>query len=137
MGDVDYFLDTSFNLFRKKIRNISVHLCQSAFTEFTAHRFSVQIANKVPNMTPYQSRFTIDAIPPIHPLDPDLHCQRQVYHIIVGYINWLTACTCHDIAPVLPFLASHIKSPHPEHYKAVVHALKYITRTNEYSISFH
>ena len=38
---------------------------------------------------------------------------------------------------VLTFLASYRNYPHPQHYKAAVHALKYLTITNEYDISFH
>ena len=72
MGDVDYFVWNVFTWIQHKDSNISVHLCQSAFTSFTAHRFSVQIANKVLNMTPYCSGFPIDSIPPVDPLDPDL-----------------------------------------------------------------
>ena len=62
MGDVVFLLGTVFNWLQHKGGNISVHLCQSAFAKFTAHRFSVQSANKVPNMTPYRSGFPIDSI---------------------------------------------------------------------------
>ena len=51
--------------------------------------------------------------------------------------NWLATCTHPDIAPVLTFLASYSNYPHPQHYKATVYALKYLTSTNEYGISFH
>ena len=79
MGDVDYFLGTAFTWLQHKDGNISVQLCQSAFTEFTAHRFSVQSVNKVPNMTPCRSGFPINSIPPVDLLDPDLNRRRQVY----------------------------------------------------------
>ena len=137
MGDVDYLLRTVFTWLNQKDRNISVHICQSAFTEFTTHQFSVQSANKVPNMTPYRSGFLIDSIPPIDPLDPDLNREQQIYQSIVGCINWLVTCTRPDIAPVLTFLASYSNSPHQQHYKAAVHALKYLKSTNENGISFH
>ena len=64
MGDVEYFLGTAFICLKHKDRNISVHICQLEFTEFTAHRFLVQSANKVTNMTPYRSGFPIYSIPP-------------------------------------------------------------------------
>ena len=70
--NVDYFLSTGFTWIQQKDGKISVHLCQSAFTKFTAYRFSVQSANKVLNMTPYRSGFPIDSIPPVDPLNPDL-----------------------------------------------------------------
>ena len=73
MGDVDYFLGTAFTWLHHKYGNMSVQLCQSAFTEFTAHRTSVQRANKVPNMTPYRSGLPIDSILPIDPLDPNFN----------------------------------------------------------------
>ena len=79
MGDVNYYLGTAFTWLQNKDGNIYVHLCQLSFTEFTAHRFLVQIVNKVPNMTPYRSGFPIDSIPPVDPLDPDLPRRRQVY----------------------------------------------------------
>ena len=60
MVDVDYFLGNAFIWLHHKYGNIYVHICQSAFIEFTAHRFSVQSANKVSNMTPYCSVFPID-----------------------------------------------------------------------------
>ena len=41
------------------------------------------------------------------------------------------------IVPVLTFLASYSNYPHPQHYKAAVNALKCLTSTNEYGISFH
>ena len=72
MVDVDYFLGTVFTWLQHKDGNISVHICQSEFTKSNAHRFSVQSANKVPNMTPYRSGFPIDSITPVDPLDPDL-----------------------------------------------------------------
>ena len=137
MGNVDWLLGTAFNWLQHADGNISVHLCQSALTKFTAHHFSVHIANKVPNMTPYCSSFPIDSIPPVDPLDPDLPRRRQVYQIIVGCINCLATCTRPGIAPTLTFLASYRNAPHPQHYKAVGYALKYLTRTNEYGISFH
>ena len=118
-------------------RKHSVHICQSAFTEFTAHWFSVQNSNKVTNLTLYRSGLPTDSIPPVDPLDPDLPRQRQVYQRIVGFINWLATCTRPDIAPVITFLVLYRNYPHPQHYKAAVHALKYLTTTNEYSISFH
>ena len=77
MGGVDYFLGTAFTWLKHADRKISVHLCQSAFTEFTAHRFSVHTSNKVPNMTPYLSGFPINSIPPVDPLDPDLPRQNM------------------------------------------------------------
>ena len=88
-------------------------------------------------MTPYCSGFPIDSITPVDPLDTDLISWQQVYQIIVGYINWLATCTCPDIALVITFLASYINYPHPQHYKAAVHALKHLTSTNEYGISLH
>ena len=130
-------LGTAFTWLHHKDSNISVHLCHSEFTEFTAHRFSVQIENKFPNMTPYCSGFPIDSIHPVDPLDTDIPCERKVYQIIFACINWLSTCTRPDIAPVLTFLASYSNSPHPQHYKATVHSLKYSTSTNGYGISFH
>ena len=137
MGYVNYFLWTAFTWLHHKDGNISVQLCQSAFTSFTAHRFSVQSANKVPNITPYRFGFPIDSIPPVDPLDPDLNRRQQVYPIIIGCIKWLVTCTRPDIAPVLTFLALYSNSPYPQHYKAAVHAIKYLTSINEYGVSFH
>ena len=88
-------------------------------------------------MTPYHSGFPIDYIPPVDPLDTDLTRQRQVFQSIVGCINWLANCTRPDIAPVLTLLASYSSSTQPQHYKAAVNSLKYLTSTNEYGISFH
>ena len=130
MGDVDYLLGTAFTWLQHKDGNISVHICQSVFTSFTAHRLSVQSAIRVPNMTPYRSGFPIDSIPPVDPLDPHINRRRQFYQSIVGCINVLATCTRPDIASVLAFLASYSNSLHPQHYKAVVHALKYLTSTN-------
>ena len=130
MVDLDYFLGTEFTWIHHKDVNISVHLCQSELTEFTAHRFLVQSVNKVPIMTPYRSGLPIDSIPPVDTLNPDLPRQRQVYQSIVGCINCLATCIHPDIAAVLAFLASYRNSPHPQHYKAAVYALKYLTSNN-------
>ena len=132
MGNVYYFLVTAFTWLQYADGNILVHLCQLTFTEFTAHSFLVHTANKVPNMTPYRSGFPIDSIPPVNPLDPDPPHQKRVYQNIVGCINWLETCTRLDIAHELIFLSSYRNSPHPQHYKEAVHALKYPTSTNEY-----
>ena len=136
-GDVDYFLGTEFTWIKNKDGNISIHLCQSSFTEFKARWFSVHTANKVPNMTPYCSGFPIDSIPTVDPLDPDLPRQRKFYQRIVGCINCMPTCTLPGIDPTLTFIASHSNDPHPQQYKATVHALKYLTSRNEYNISFH
>ena len=134
MGDVDYLLGTAFTWLQHKDGNISLHICQSAFIESTAHWFLVQSTKKASNMTQYCPGFPIDSVPPVDPLDPDLPCQRQLHQIIVGCINWLATCTRPDISPVLKFLASYSSSPQPQHYKAAVHDLKYLTSTNEYGI---
>ena len=124
-------------MLQQKDGNISVYICQLAFTEFTAYGLSVQSVNKVPNMTPYRSGVPIYSSPPVDLIDPDLNRRRQIYQSIVGRIHWLATYTCPDIAPVLKFLASYRNSPHPHHYKAVVNALKYLTSTKEYGISIH
>ena len=134
MGDVEHLLGTAFTWLKHKDGNISVHLCQLAFTEFTAHRFSVQSANKVPNMNPYRSGLPIDYIPPVDPLDPDIPRQRQVYQIIFVCINWLATCTRPEIAPSLTFLSSYSNSSQPQHYKAAFNDIKYLTSTNEYDM---
>ena len=51
MGDGGYFLGTTFTWIKHKDRNISAHLRQSEFTEFIAHKFLVQSANKVTNIS--------------------------------------------------------------------------------------
>ena len=137
MVDVDYFLGTAFTWIQYKDCNISVHICQSEFTKFIVHRLSVQSANKVPNMKPHRSGFPIDSITPVDPFDPDPTCRIQVYQSIVVCINWLGTCTRPEIAFVLTFLDSYRNYPYPQHYKAEVHDLKYLTSTNEYGISFH
>jgi hypothetical protein len=137
MGDVDYFLGTAFIWKKHDNGHLSVHLCQSAFTEFTAHRFSVHRYNQTPNMTPYRSGLPIDAIPAADPKDPDLKRRTKVYQSIVGCINWLATCTCPDVSPVLSFLASYSNCPSHGHYKAALHALKYLYSTADYGISFH
>ena len=64
MGDADYFLGTAFTWLRQDDGNVSVHLCQSAFTEFASHRFGIDNMNRIPNMTPYRSGLPIDSLPP-------------------------------------------------------------------------
>lgn len=137
MGEVDFFLGSAFTWTKHNDGNLSVHMCQSAFTDFTAHRFGVDKYNLTPNMTPYRSGLPIDSIPPPASDDPDLARRTKVYQRIVGSINWLATCTRPDVAPVLTFLATYTNSPSQQHYKAAVHALKYIVSTAEYGISFH
>ena len=137
IGNVDYLLGNAFIWLQRADGEISVYLCQSTFTEVADHRLSVHTANKVPNMNPYRSGLPIDYIPPVNSLDPDLLLRKQVYQSIVGCINWLATCMCPDISPALILLASYSNAPHPQHYKSIVHALKYLTSPNEYSISLH
>ena len=137
MGDVDFFLGTAFTWKRHESGHLSVHLCQSAFAEYTAHRFGVDKMNRTPNMTPYRSGMPIDSIPPPDPNDPDGPRRKKVYQSIVGSINWLACCTRPDIAPCLTFLASYLQAPSHQHYKSAIHALRYIYSTAEYGISYH
>jgi hypothetical protein len=137
MGDVDYFLGTAFTWKRHPNDHLSVHLCQSAFTEFTAHRFGMDKYNRTPNMTPYRSGLPIDSIAAANPKDPDLKRRTKVYQGIVGSINWLATCTRPDVSPVLSFLASYSTSPSHGHYQAALYALKYLYSTADYGISFH
>ncbi len=64
MGTVDYFLGTAFQWNRHDDGELSVLLTQSAFVEYTAHRFAIDKLNPVPNMTPYRSGIPIDSIAP-------------------------------------------------------------------------
>ena len=137
MRNVEYFLGTAFTWTKHADRDISVHLCQSAFTEFTAHRLSVHTANKVPSMTPYRSGSPIESIPPVYPLDPDIPHWKKIYQSIVGWIKWLATYTHPEIYPVLTFPSSYSNAPHPKHYNAAVHDIKYLTNINEYGIYFH
>ena len=52
-------------------------------------------------------------------------------------MNWLPTCTRPDISPALTFLASYSNNPSQQHYKAAIHALKYLYSTADYGISFH
>ena len=78
VGDVDFFLDTAFTWIRQSNGHLSVHMTQTAFTKFSAHRFGVNAMNPVPNMTPYRSGMTIDSIPAPSPNDPDLKRRTKV-----------------------------------------------------------
>ena len=137
MGDVDFFLGTSFTWKRLTNDNVSVHLSQATFTEHLAHRFSVDTMNKTPNMTPYRSGLPIDSIQASDPSDPDLPRRRKVYQSIVGSINWLATNTRPDVAPVLTFLASYMQLPSHQHYKAAINVLKYLHSTSDYGLSYH
>ena len=69
-------------------------------------------------------------------IDPYFTHRKQVYQVIASCTNWLATCNRPDIAPALIFLASCINDPHQQHCKAPIHALKYLTSTNEYVIFF-
>jgi hypothetical protein len=137
MGPVDWFLGTAFTWKRHSDGHLSVLLSQSAFTEYTAHRFAVDRINPVPHMTPYRSGIPIDSIPNPPKGDPDQKRRTKIYQSIVGCINWLATCTRPDIAPCLTFLASYNQAPSHGHYQAALHALKYLYSTADYGISFH
>ena len=137
MGPVDYFLGTAFTWQHHETGNLSVLLSQMAFTEYIAHCFAVDNINPIPNMTPYHLGFPIDSILPPNPGDPDQKRRTKCYQSIVGCINWLATCTRPDVSPVLTFLASYSNNPAPQHYKAALHAVKYLLSTSEYGISFH
>ena len=87
-------------------------------------------------MTPYRSDLTIDAIPSPSSHDPGLKCQTKCYQGIVGCINWLATCTHPDVTPVLTFLAFYSHAPAHQHYKAALHALKYLYSQVWYFIAF-
>eukprot|EP00956_Cyclotella_meneghiniana_P012765 scaffold18160_cov36-Cyclotella_meneghiniana.AAC.4 len=137
MGPVDWFLGTAFTWKQHEDGNLSVLLSQSAFIDFTAHRFAVDRFKPVPHMTPYRSGIPIDSIPPPPKDDPDQKRRTKVYQRIVGCINWVATCTRPDIAPALTFLASYNNCPSHGHYQAALHALKYLYSTSEYGISYH
>ena len=52
MGTVDWFLGTAFTWKKHDDGNLSVFLSQSAFIDFTAHRFAIDRMKPVPHMTP-------------------------------------------------------------------------------------
>eukprot|EP00956_Cyclotella_meneghiniana_P030923 scaffold79637_cov24-Cyclotella_meneghiniana.AAC.1 len=137
MGPVDWFLGTAFTWKRHEDGHLSVLLSQSAFTEYTAHRFAVDKCKQVPHMTPYRSGIPIDSIPDPPKDDPDQKRRTKIYQSIVGCINWLATCTRPDISPCLTFLASYNQRPSHGHYQAALHALKYLYSTADYGISFH
>jgi hypothetical protein len=137
MGDVDYFLGTAFTWMKHEDGHLSVHLCQSAFIEYLAHRFALTNFVPVPNMTPYRSGMPIDSIPNPDPKEPDFKRRRKIYQSIVGCINWLATCTRPDVSPALTFLASYSTAPHIQHYKSALHVIKYLISTADYGISFH
>eukprot|EP00804_Cyclotella_cryptica_P008738 CCRYP_018465-RC/>CCRYP_018465-RC protein AED:0.27 eAED:0.26 QI:0/-1/0/1/-1/0/1/0/969 len=137
MGPVDWFLGTAFTWKRHNDGNLSVFLSQSAFTDYTAHRFAVDRIKPAPNMTPYRSGIPIDSIPNPPKGDPDQKRRTKIYQSIVGCINWLATCTRPDISPCLTFLASYNQNPSHGHYQAALHALKYLYSTADYGISFH
>ena len=94
MGEVDFFLGTSFTWQRHESSNVSVHHSQSAFTKkFMGHRFSEDKTNLVPNITMYCSGYPIDYMPAPDPNNPNLKRHVKVYQSIVGSIN--LACTLH------------------------------------------
>ena len=137
MGTVDWFLGTAFTWKKHDDGNLSVFLSQSAFIDFTAHRFAVDRFKPVPHMTPYTSGIPIDSIPPPAKGDPDQKRRTKVYQSIVGCINWVATCTRPDICPCLTFLASYNQNPSHGHYQAAIQALKYLYSTAEYGISYH
>ena len=69
---VDYFLGTAFTCKRHDTGHLSIHLCQSVFTEFAANCCAVDKLNPSPAMTPYRSGLPIDFIASITKDDPDL-----------------------------------------------------------------
>jgi hypothetical protein len=93
MGTVSYFLGTAFDWQRHTDGHLSVLLLQSAFVEYSAHRFSVDRCSQVPNTTPYRSGMPIDSIPPPAANDPDQKRRTKCYQAVVGCINWLATCT--------------------------------------------
>ena len=137
MGDVDFFLGTSFTWRRRDDGHLAVHLCQRAFTEFVAHRFGVDQMHRCPTMTPYRSGLPIDAIPPPDADDPDQARRTKVYQRLVGSINWLATCTRPNIAPLLTFLATYNQGPSAQHYRSAIEGLRYLYSTADYGISFH
>jgi hypothetical protein len=64
IGTVSYFLGAVFDWQRHSKGHLSVLLTQSAFVEYSAHRFAIDKFSPVPNMTPYWSDTPIDSIPP-------------------------------------------------------------------------
>ena len=87
MGNVDFFLNTTFAWQRQDDGHLSVYMSQSTFTDYASHRFGVNTMNPVPNMSPYQSGMPIDSIPSPLDKDPDLARNKVVYQQVVGSIN--------------------------------------------------
>ena len=55
-------------------------------------------------MTPYQSGYTTNTIPPVDTLEPTITYQNKAYQHIFGCINWIATCTFPDIAPEITFI---------------------------------
>ena len=45
MGDVDFFLGTAFTWHQHTNGHLSVHLCQTAFTDYASQRFAIHKMN--------------------------------------------------------------------------------------------
>ena len=121
MGNADYSLWTTFNWLTHEDGNISVHFSQSAFTKFNAYCFYIHTLNKVPSITSYWYGYSINLIPPVDLLYPNITRKKQVYQSIIGGISCLVPCTHNTIDPALTFIAYNSNAPHQQRYKAALH----------------
>ena len=65
MGDVDFFLGAAFTWLGHADNHLSVHITQTAITEFSAYYFGVNKMNPVVSITSYCSDMPIDYVLPL------------------------------------------------------------------------
>ena len=84
MGDVEFFLGSSFKWNQCPDEHLLAHVSQQAFDKHAASRFRLEDYNRVLLMTPYRLVEPIKSIP-----DPDPLERKSAQQSIWGSNNWL------------------------------------------------
>jgi hypothetical protein len=132
MGDVSWFLGSSYVWQRTPYGRLVVSITQTAKIEALLDKYDLADCNAV--TSPYRSGLVIDRI--VHDLRPVESKQPLVkaYQRLVGAMNWLSLNTRPKLSVSVSLLSRHSHNPSSGHLDSAKRALAWLGGTRNHGI---
>ncbi|MBW0575132.1 hypothetical protein O181_114847 [Austropuccinia psidii MF-1] len=106
----------------------SISLIQDTYISSILTKFNVDQVKPTPSSLPSNyKQFKI--------INKKSCCQPPFnYRRAVGLLQYLVQCTQPDLSFAVSFLSQFLQSPQEPHYSAIIHILKYLSGTRQYSL---
>ncbi|MBW0566499.1 hypothetical protein O181_106214 [Austropuccinia psidii MF-1] len=124
LGNVKYALGIRIKQNKEYISLIQDKFVHQILTEFNVNQVQPPSA---PLPSNYKDLKNLEG-KPVEP--PPFNFRRAV-----GLIQYLVQCTQTDLSFATSFLSQFLENPKYEHYKAVVHTLKYLSGTRQFTLN--